>query len=207
MEKIEKIERVNTYSHPLFSEKVLKQHGAFLVNGTQPYEVEIVSKTDAIIRGACVDFYEKIIEEFRFFSEHITRFLDKEGNLVKEFPKVEVFRVPIEKIQPSQFYVDATKMEAVSSFIMTEQDVVIPLGKSETGYISLDGHTRLKVALEKGFTHVYGFLTEVEEYVAWFVAEAKKRGVTSAAQMEKLSHEEYEIKWNGFCDAFFAEEE
>ena len=54
---------------------------------------------------------------------------------------------------------------------------------------------------------MYGFLTEVEEYVTWFVAEAKKRGVTSAAQMKKLSHEEYEIKWNGFCDAFFSEEE
>lgn len=204
---MEKIERVNTYTHPLFSEKVLKQHGAFLLNGSQPYEVEIISETDAVVRGERADLYEKVIEEFRFFAEHITRFFDEEGTLVKEFPKVELFRVPIEKIQPSQFYVDESKMEAVASFVKTEQDVVIPLGKSETGYISLDGHTRLKVAIEKGFTHVYGFLTEVEEYVEWFVTEARKRGITSAAQMEKLSHEEYDIKWNGFCDSFFSGEE
>ena len=41
------VNRINTYTDSRFSKKVLNQHGAFLI-GDEPYEVEIVSKTDEI---------------------------------------------------------------------------------------------------------------------------------------------------------------
>ena len=82
------VNRINTYTDSRFSKKVLNQHGAFLI-GDEPYEVEIVSKTDAIIRGKNPNFYESVIENFRFYAEHITNFWDESNNLVKTYPAVE----------------------------------------------------------------------------------------------------------------------
>ena len=76
------VNRINTYTDSRFSKKVLNQHGAFLI-GDEPYEVEIVSKTDAIIRGKNPNFYESVIENFRFYAEHITNF--SYGRIGKNF--------------------------------------------------------------------------------------------------------------------------
>ena len=104
------VNRINTYTDSRFSKKVLNQHGAFLI-GDEPYEVEIVSKTDAVIRGKNPNFYESVIENFRFYAEHITNFWDESNNLVKTYPAVELVRISIAEIQPSQFYVDGIKSE------------------------------------------------------------------------------------------------
>ena len=42
--------RINTYDDPRFSPAVLRQHGGFLADG-EPYEVEIISSSDAVVRG------------------------------------------------------------------------------------------------------------------------------------------------------------
>lgn len=68
------IERVNEYSDPRFSQSVLNQHGCFLADG-EPYEVEIISQREAVIRGQDAAIYPEIIEQFRFFTPHITLFL------------------------------------------------------------------------------------------------------------------------------------
>lgn len=44
------IQRINTYNDNQFSKAVLLQHGCFLVDG-KPYEEEIISDYEAIIRG------------------------------------------------------------------------------------------------------------------------------------------------------------
>ena len=142
------VNRVNTYLDDRFLKKVLNQHGAFLV-GDDPYEVEIVSKTDAIIRGKNSNFYEAVIDEFRFYAEHITNFWDETNNLVKTYPAVELVKIPMAEIQPSQFYVDEIKKQAVSDFVHTEEDLIIPLVNWEGHNVSVDGHTRLFVAAEK----------------------------------------------------------
>ena len=131
------VNRVNTYLDDRFSKKVLNQHGAFLV-GDDPYEVEIVSKTDAIIRGRNSNFYEAVIDEFRFYAEHITNFWDETNNLVKTYPAVELVKIPMAEIQPSQFYVDEIKKRAVSDFVHTEEDLIIPLVNWEGHNVSVD---------------------------------------------------------------------
>lgn len=45
------IKRIHSYKDQRFSDKVLLQHGCFLVDDI-PYEVEIISDFEAIIRGA-----------------------------------------------------------------------------------------------------------------------------------------------------------
>ncbi len=203
------IERINNYSDARFRKTVLLQHGAFLADGI-PCEFEIIDSHSAKMLyryGDNSDAVTQLIDEFRFYTGHINRFFDEKGRLIKEFLPVKIFSVPIDEIQPSQFFVDKDKLDAVSSFVKSENDIVIPLffyGNIKK-YVSLDGHTRLTLALERGYKTVNGFLDDPGDYIGSFVDEAQKRGIFGVRDITKLSHSEYEIKWNKFCDDFFAD--
>lgn len=200
------IRRVDSYEDGRFSKNVLYQHGAFLVNGL-PYEVEVTDGRSAVIRGENTGFYPELIDTFRFYASHICRFTDKDGKLVQEFPPVEIFKVRLREIQPSQFYVDEMKLAAVRTFIHAPEDIVIPVLRDGEGYISLDGHTRLAAAIDLGYEEVCAFIDEDPGCIQDFVDEARKRGIYTPYDMKTVTHEEYEVLWDGFCDEYFAREE
>lgn len=200
------IQRINTYIDGRFSETVLLQHGCFLVDG-EPYEAEIISDYEAVIRGANRAAYAVVIEEFRFYTPHITRFYDTDGKIVKEYPRERLFTLRLEQIQPSQFFVDEDKLAAVGTFIHKPQDIIIQVLPRRDCFISLDGHTRLYYAVVKGWTCVRAVAASSGEWADKFAAEAQKRGIRTPKDMRLLSHAEYAEKWNRFCDDFFAKTE
>lgn len=202
MDAEREIERINGYSDSRFSQKALLQHGAFLIDG-QPYEVEVTGPCSALVRGPDREAYPELIELFRFYGEHICRFYGEEGELLAEYPPVELFRLRLDCLQPSQFFVDIDKLEAVKSFVRAPEDIAVPVQRYEDRFISQDGHTRLAAAVELGFEYVLAFETQANDYILGFVAEAIRRGVSSPYDLPVIPHEEYEIKWNQFCDGFF----
>lgn len=196
------IKRINTYHDNRFSQKVLNQHGCFLVE-EEPYEVEIISSYEAVVHGKDKAVYPAVIEEFLFFTPHITKFYDEKRAIVKEYPKVEVLNLALGEIQPSQFYVDEEKVAAVGNFIEQGEDIIIQVSRYQDRYISLDGHTRLYYAVLKGFECVKAVLTEMDDCIYDFVEEAKKRNITSPQDLKLLSHEEYVEKWHKYCNEYF----
>ncbi len=197
------IKRIDSYEDNRFDKKVLKQHGAFEVNGLL-YEVEIISDHEAIVRGK-QKYLQEIIEEFRFYAEHIYKFYDENQESIAEYPEVKTFDIELERIQPSQFYVDCEKKNAVASFIDEASDIVIPIMELNGRYVSLDGHTRLSVAIDRGYKAVKGFLADGGNWAQKFVQEALLRGIQTPYDMQVLSHSEYDLKWNKFCDELFGE--
>ena len=198
------IKRINSYDDNRFSQTVLHQHGCFLADG-KPYEVEIISDYEAVISGENQTGYSEIIEEFRFYTPHITRFYNRDGQIVKEYPPAPLLTLCLDQIQPSQFFVDEDKIAAISSFIHKPQDIIIQVLPSEDRFISLDGHTRLYYAVMKGWECVRAVVESSDDWVYKFVTEAQKRGIYTPKEMTLVSHDEYEEKWNRFCDQFFAE--
>ena len=196
------IQRINTYNDNQFSKAVLLQHGCFLVDG-KPYEVEIISDYEAIIRGENQAVYTAVIGEFRFYAPHITRFYDRDGKIVMEYPRLPLLTLCLNQIQPSQFYVDEDKIAAISSFIHELQDIIIQVLPNEERFISLDGHTRLYYAFMKGWECVRAVVETADDWIYKFVDEAQKRGIYTPKEMTLVSHDEYEIKWIRFCDVFF----
>lgn len=79
------INRINSYTDTRFSRKALLQHGCFLVESS-PYEVEIFSDFEAVIRGQNKTAYPENIEKFRFYTPHITKFYDEQHQIILEFP-------------------------------------------------------------------------------------------------------------------------
>lgn len=198
-----KIQRVNTYEDDRFDKDVLRQHGAFVVDEKYKCSFRIIDKDSAIVCfDKKIDVYE-LIDKFRFYAEHITNFYDEDMRLIKAFPPIEFFYVNIKDIQPSQFFVDMDKVNSIETFIESEDDLYIPIAKIENCLISLDGHTRLYYAATKGYTRVRAFFTKPGDYLDRFVEEARKRNIYSPYDLELVSHEEYKIKWNKFCDDFF----
>lgn len=196
------IKRIHSYKDQRFSDKVLLSHGCFLVDDI-PYEVEIISDFEAILRGAKREWYVKVIEEFRFYTPHITRFIDDCGHAIKEYPKVPLLTLFLDQIQPSQFYVDEDKLAAISTFIYQPEDIIIQVMPFEDRYISLDGHTRLYYAVMKGWDTVRAIKVVSDDYIYGFVKEAKRRSILSPKDMVLVSHEEYVEKWVRFCEDFF----
>lgn len=64
----------------------------------KPYEVEVISDHEATIRGENQTVYTAVAEEFRFYTPHITRFYDRDGKIVKEYPPVQVLTLRLEQI-------------------------------------------------------------------------------------------------------------
>ena len=110
----------------------------------------------------------------------------------------------LDQIQPSQFFVHEVKITAISSFIHKAQDIIIQVLPNEDRFISLDGHTRLYYAVMQGWECVRAVVESSDDWVYKFVTEAQKRGIYTPKEMALVSHDEYEEKWNRFCDDFFA---
>lgn len=197
------IRRINSYTDLRFSQKVLNQHGCFLVD-EEPYEIEILSDFEAVVRGKDSSVYPAVIEEFLFFTPHITLFYNEKQEIVKQYKEAELLTLSLDEIQPSQFYVDKDKVDAVSTFIDKGEDIIVQVSKYQDRYISLDGHTRLYYAVLQRFETVRAVLAETDECIMDFVEEAVKRGIHTPKDLILLSHEEYEEKWNKYCDEYFS---
>ncbi len=111
------------------------------------------------------------------------------------------------EIEPSQFYVDKEKLNAIKPFIQKQDDIVIQAGKSQTGYIALDGHARLYLAVLNGWIKVNAVIVPIDNDMFEFVKEAKRRGIEIVRDMILLNHDDCVVKWRRFCDAYFDEKQ
>lgn len=194
------IERINHYKDPRFAWEVLAQHGAYLIDG-KPCSFKILSPDTALIETEVLGSLDEVIDEFRFYSEHITRFVDEEANLIKAFAPIQCFEVMIDALQPSQFYISQEKLDAIATWLNHSEDIIVPLNYPD---IICDGHTRLYLALHQGIKKAYAFYTDSNDSITDFVQEAKKRGIDSVSDMEILEAKAYEEKWHAYCDQYFA---
>lgn len=200
------IQRINTYTDPRFSQEVLYQHGAFLVDGA-PWAFRVISGHEAVISAAALDpaEAEEVIKDFRFYAEHITTFYDEAGNCLLRLPPVERREVEIDSLQPSQFSVDREKCAAVGHFIHSAADLVIPVTTLEDDTLCvLDGHTRLYEAWRKGLRTA--MVVDVPGWIGVdsFVREARRRKIFHIRDMALYSPQEQKEKWHDWCAAHFA---
>ncbi len=195
--------RIDGYKNLDINQNICNQHGVFRMNDNTLATVEIISQDSAVVQLENNECLNELIEEFRFYAEHITHFYNKKLELLKEFPHKNLIEIDIFELQPSQFFVNEDKVNAVSSFVNSSKDVVIPIIKKDEMIIVLDGHTRLYAASMKGIKTVFVFDTETEQYIYDFVQEAQRRNIKNVSDLKRLSHEDYEKEWYSYCDNYF----
>lgn len=197
------IKRIDSYTDNRFSQTALNQHGAYLIDD-EPYQVEITDPSSAVICGKNPAVFKMLIEQFRFHAPHIFKFYDSHARLVEEYPAPTLFDVPLESIQPSRFYVSEEKLRAVRTFISKPEDIVVQVIPYGDRFVSPDGHTRLYLAVQSGFTTVKAVGSETDDYIWTFVHEAERRNILTPKDMVLLPHEEYKNLWYRYCDDVFA---
>lgn len=198
-----RIERINRYDDSRFQTEVLRQHGAFLVDGQHPCQFLITGPNTAVIDYHDDSKVEEIIDEFRFYAKHITKFFKKDGTLLKCCDDVKLMKVGIDQLQPSQFYINAEKMNAIAAWAKRVEHFIIPVLNHADAWIVLDGHTRLYLAKTLNMEAVYVYEDSSDEYIHDFVAEARRRKIDTIQDLTLVSGEEYALLWDAFCDDYF----
>ncbi|OPJ60567.1 hypothetical protein [Clostridium oryzae] len=138
----------------------------------------------------------------------------KDGQMwtLKTQYKAEAFKILIKDIVPEQLTVEEDKYNKAMEWIDKPEDVVVCCVKIDDKIVSIDGHSRLVAASEKGFEYVYGFLepgdTDIEffkECLSW----CEEAGVKSIADLSKriVSVEEHKRLWVDRCQSYFSYKE
>ncbi len=197
------------YNH-LFDKESLDKRNCFVViddNKVYTYRFEIYECFKATIFFDNSKYLDEVINEFRFYAFCVTNFFDEKGNGIKTFDKVLLMDALIDLLQPSQFYIDEEKLDKIESWIFDEQ-IAIPIVNKNGSMVILDGHTRLYSLKNNGFNVVKVYLdTSMDEdslkYIDDFSYLAREMNITKIDDLKKVSHEEYKILWNDFCDEYF----
>lgn len=200
-----KIERVPSGSST-FQMQLQLHHTCFRIKeggDIFEYAFEILNREEAILHSTSHYYLTDVIEEFLFYSGFISCIKDLKGNVLYEIAPKKQFKVPLSVIQPSQLYVSQGKMNELSSWIESDEDIIIPVTQLHGEWVSLDGHTRLKLAQQLGFESVYIYEEEPDHYIEDFVRFCKENQKESIFDLPIISVEEYDMKWNQFCEQYF----
>ncbi|MGF7059514.1 hypothetical protein [Brassicibacter mesophilus] len=166
------------------------------------------------------DLYTYMNKEYMHEDETIIAFVDEilywnpflktisctYGEIYNDNP-VKVKKISIESIRPSQLSISEEKLSNVSSWLKSEDQVVIPVINSNDKYVATDGHTRLVQAVINGYKEVYIYMDNdanpdtYNSFINWCEAEniMKVSDLTSRI----LSDEEHKVKWVGRCEDYF----
>ena len=126
---------------------------------------------------------------------------------------MEIGKLTLKELQPSQFYISETKLSSVESWF-DPYDLSgfepIPVKILDDIPIMTDGHTRAAAALRAGLVSVP--LIADPDDLDWdmyreCVRECRNRGVNTPADLLSriISETEYKEKWDAWCDEMQAE--
>lgn len=188
----------------------IKNHNTSFIlthlNESIRYDFEIMNHNEAILHTQAESCPKEVIEEFLFYSGFISQIKTVNGEVIYHQPQKNVMKQSLDWIQPSQLYVNEEKLKRLLTWINDPRDIIVPVIKLNGKYVSMDGHTRLKVAELLGFQEIYIYLDDPEVYIEDFVRFCQNEQKYSIYDLQIISDEEYQIKWCSFCEVYFKDQ-
>lgn len=173
-----------------------------IIHDKEYYYEFIINNIEAKIKCNDTKFINDAINEFRYYNLYITTFYTENREFYKAFDPVFSFKLPINCIQPSQFFIDNDKLDIIENY-MDEDKIYLPVCILDDEYVLLDGHTRL-YAMYKNYNKLVNvYIDKPFEGINDFIYIAKENNIFKISNLQVLSHEEYDKLWNGFCDEYF----
>lgn len=120
---------------------------------------------------------------------------------------IDVFKVKISDIQPSQLTINNNKLKKVTAWVNEPEDIIIPLIKLQNELVSIDGHTRLTRAYLRGFTHVFAYYETGhydEQMYKTFVSWCKEQSIHKVADLTNriVEEEKHNLEWIQRCQNY-----
>lgn len=134
------------------------------------------------------------------FKKDITWILDLDTN-------VNVFKIDINDIVLEQLTVDKAKLDRACSWIEKPEDVVVTCVKIDNKIVSIDGHSRLVAAFNKGFKYVYVHFEPENTDTTFYrvcMSWCEEAGVFGVSDLTKrvVTPEEHERLWYNRCQDY-----
>lgn len=171
------------------------------------YDFEIINHHQAILHTEAMSCPELVINEFLFYSGFISHIETVNGRIVYHQPKKKIISLEISKIQPSQLYINEKKLDRLLTWIKSPEEIIIPVIRRGTQWVSIDGHTRLKAAQLLGFKQIYVYVDEFEPYIDDFIQFCQQDKKFTIYDLPVISNGDYQIQWCLFCDQYFQQKE
>lgn len=158
-------------------------------NYTYHYEFEVNHNEAKIIYDGILHINDAI-DFFRKYNKNVVRLYNEDRSFFKAFDDIFTFKLPLDILQPSKFFIDQDKYNAIEKYLENET-FTLPVCIIDDEYVLLDGHARVKYLLDNYVKMVDVYLDEAPPEVSNFVYIAKENNIFKVKNMEILPHEDY----------------
>ncbi|GKX66087.1 GNAT family N-acetyltransferase [Inconstantimicrobium mannanitabidum] len=125
----------------------------------------------------------------------------------------KLFKLSLSDIVPEQLTVDEKKVHKAISWVNCPRDVMVGCVEIDNKILVIDGYSRLVVAVQKGFSYVYGYMdkgNDNDEQKAFYktcFSWCQEAGVNSVYDFNNriVSSEEHKKIWIDRCQRYFKE--
>jgi len=166
------------------------------------FEFEINNNQAKIIMADKMQYILNVIDEFRKYNKYVNVFYNNDNSFYKSFDEIYTFKLPINIIQPSKFFIDKDRLDVISN-ILEDKEVFIPVTILNDEYVCVDGHTRLLAKSLEDNKMVNCYMTDLENHIDDLVYMAKEQNIRNVNKMIVLNHEEYNKYWIEFLNSLY----
>ena len=153
------------------------------------YEFEINDK-EAKVKYDSILYIKEAIKEFRKYNQQVSSFYNENRTFYQGFDPIFTFKLPIDILQPTEFFIDEQKLDTIEKYLGNET-LYVPVCIIDDEYVLLDGHARVRYLQDNYVKMVDVYLAEPKEYTQDVIYIAKENNLFKIKQMEILPHEEY----------------
>ena len=171
-------------------------------NDNKYYYEFCINNTTAIIKADNLECITDAVSEFRKYNSYINIFKTLDNSYYEEFDPVFTFKLPVNVIQPSKFFIDKDKVDIIENY-MESDNIYISVAIINDEYVLLDGHHRLYTMIQNYDKLVNVYISNYDYYINDFIYIAKEQNIFNVKSMPVLSHDEYDKYWNGFLSDYF----
>lgn len=160
-------------------------------NGKDTYHYEFeVNKNQALVKYDSILFIKDAINEFRKYNKNVIQFYNSDRSFYLGFDEIHTFKLPIDILQPSKFFIDQDKYNAIEKHLKNEE-FVVPVCIIDDEYVLLDGHTRARYLIDNYIKMIDVYMDTPSIDTQNYVYIAKENNLFKVKNMEILPHEEY----------------
>ena len=171
-------------------------------NNTFYYYEFMIKDLCAHVKYNDLKFIEEAVNYFHDDNLYIYKYITDDDKYYQEFDKIFTFKLPINILQPSKFFIDELVLNTLEENIDIDDEYYIPVNIIDDEYVILDGHTLLLLLANNYKKMVNVYIADYDEYIPDFVYICKEGNIKNIKNIHVLKHEEYELYWNQFLEQF-----
>lgn len=163
---------------------------AIIGNAKYYFEFEVNKNQAKIIIADKMSIILDVINEFRKNDSFINIFYNEDRTFYKAFDEKFTFKLPINIIQPSKFFVNKERLNAISSYLM-DKEIYLPVTIINDEYVLVDGHARLLAKYLEDQKMINVYVVDSNLVLDNLVYIAKEHNIVNIKAVKPIGDNEY----------------